>query len=184
MKILYLMSLILLTCCSKTVSIVSGSSNEVVMIPGMTILATNKAGTIKIKAGQGYERFYSWDGGTRSQVLEPRLKRWAGRLGAGYSKVNMWKKHDSITNANLEEAQIHVTSIEEAINFARHRSRLDGYTVYNDNGLVVTWKKVIHPSKTSGNVIIVYVWQLLINGEAPIRLPDSNNSQILVSYGQ
>jgi hypothetical protein len=156
-------------------------ANESVMCEGMHIGATNKTGIITITAGTGFERFYTWDGDTRSQVLKPRKKRWAGRLGIGYSKANMWQNHHTITNANLEEAQMHFSTIEEAMRFIRHRTRLDGNTVYNDNGLVVTWKKEIHPFKDNGNVLIVYVWQVLVNGKKPLKLPGSQNDKLSVS---
>ncbi len=171
----------ILSGCMNLTSVPQGTTpNESVMCEGMTIIATNNIGTIKISAGRGYERFYTWDGDTRSQRLEPRKKRWAGRLGIGYSKVNMWENHQTITAANLEEAQLHFKTIEEALQFIRHRGRLDGNTVYNDSGLVVTWSKQKHPSKKEGNVLIVEVWQVLIRGEKPSKLPGSKNKNLFI----
>ena len=174
-------SLLLLSGCVNFLDMSQEATpNESVMCEGMTIIATNNTGTIKIKAGNEYERFYTWDGGTRLQVLEPRKERWADRLGIGYSKANMWENHQTITNANLEEAQMHFQTIEEALQFIRHRGRLDGNTVYNDSGLVVTWSKQIHPLKKESNVLIVEVWQVLVNGEKPSKLPGSQNRKLLV----
>ena len=155
-------------------------ANEVVMTEGMQISATNKIGTITIRAGSGFERFYTWEGETRSQVLEPRKKRWAGRFGIGYSKDNMWANHNTITNANLEETQLHFDDIEDAMSFLNHPGRMDGFTVYNDSGIVVTWKKVINPSKKSGNVLIVELLQVYVAGEKPTNLPGSQNDKILI----
>src|SRR4051812_41947497 len=39
-------------------------------------------GSLEIRAGSRFTRFYTWDGETRSVDLEPRDKRWYGNFGA------------------------------------------------------------------------------------------------------
>src|SRR5260370_18502078 len=40
--------------------------------------------SLKIRAGYGFRRYYTWDGATRSVDLWPRDKRWNGSLCAYY----------------------------------------------------------------------------------------------------
>ncbi len=181
MNHIFCLFVLILTGCSVTHTRNTDFAVETVMHEGMSIVATNNLGTMEIKAEKGFSRCYTWEGATRCQVLEPRKERWAGKLGIYHSKLNNhWENHNTITNANLEEAQVHFKTTDEAMKFVRHRSRLDGDTVYNDSGLVVTWKKSIHPQKQEGNVITVNVWQVLINGDKPNKLTGSQNSKIMV----
>jgi len=147
----------------------------------MSITATNNTGTIKITAGKAFERFYSWDGATRSEILEPRRERWVGRLGIRKITNINWKPHNTITHALLEEAQLNFFSIRDALAFIRHDDRLDGNTVYNDSGLMVTWNKELDQTSATDGFLEVNVWQVLINGEKPIKLHGSQNNKILVS---
>ena len=62
----------------------NGISAEIVMTPGMQITAHTEKGEITIRAGDGFERFYTWDGATRSVKLWPRKTRWYGSLGIYY----------------------------------------------------------------------------------------------------
>ncbi len=156
-------------------------SPEIVMHEGMEILVKNQTGEIKILAGKGYERFYTWEGQTRSQILIPRKKRWAGKFGIGSGNAS-FEPHNTISKANLAEEQLHFISVEEAVSFLNHRSRQDGNTIYNDEGLMVTWKKAIHPKKTVGNVLIVTVYQAYINGNKPTKLPYSKNDKITINH--
>ena len=150
------------------------------MTEGMQIIAKNKAGELRITAGSGFKRYYTWNGVTRSQILKPRHKRWAGRFGIGFSKENMWDNHQTITSANLEETQLHFDNISDTMLFLNHPGRKDGYTVYSDEGLVVTWKKVLNPLKKKGNVLLVEVIQIYVDGKKPVVLPGSQNDCITV----
>jgi hypothetical protein len=155
---------------------------ETVMTKGMSITVTNKTGVMTITAGNNYERYYNWEGATRSQVLIPRTERWAGRFGIGTSGAI--ENHNTITRANLEEEQLHFKSLDDALLFLNHRSRMDGNTIYNDEGLMITWKKAIHPdlNRKSGNVLIVTVYQVYINGDKPSKLPGSQNKKIVIGH--
>ncbi len=183
-SLLSILSLLLTCCISNQVSSSLPNAPETVMTEGMSITVTNKTGVMTITAGKNYERYYTWEDTTRSQVLIPRTKRWAGRFGIG--KSGAIENHNTITRANLEEAQLHFLSLEEALLFLNHRSRMDGNTIYNDEGFMVTWEKAIHPdlNRNSGNVLIVTVYQVYIKGTKPSKLPGSQNDKIIVNYNK
>lgn len=174
---------ILLTCCiCNRPAIASTTAPETVMTEGMRIRVTNSAGGMTIIAGKGYERSYTWEGATRSQILIPRTERFAGKSGIG--KNGSIEFHNGITRAALEEAQYHFSTLEEALAVLNHSSRMDGFTVYNDEGLMVTWKKLIRPDqyRKSTNVLMVGIYQIYINGTKPAKLPGSQNEKIVVDY--
>ncbi len=178
--------LILLMCfffigCSLSANKNKSSLNEVVMIEGMKITATNIHGTIIIEAGKDFERSYTWDDANRTVNLIPRKKRWAGKFGIYSAGDCNWKSHNRIDRGLLEEAQLHRFSIGDALSFLNHHSR-KSYTVYRDDGIAVSWRKAIKPSSGPGSVLIVDVWQIYINGEKPKKLPGSQNDKIVVTY--
>lgn len=176
----YLFIFSLLCSCSIKNTPVEVIENEIVMHSGMSITATNKIGKLTVTAGKGFERNYTWEGETRSVVMIPRKKRWYGRFGIYFPGTgNHWKTHNQITRGVLEEAVIDFDTIENAMAFIQHPSR-KSTTVYRDDGLVVTWIKNIKPSGGPGSTLHVDVWQVLIKGEKPIELPQSDNSSIQI----
>ena len=153
--------------------------NEIVMTEGMKITATNSWGTMTITAGKGLERSYTWEGATRSVIMIPRKERWYGSLGIYSPGADTWKEHNGITRGVLEEAQLHYESVDRAIKFLKHPSRLND-AVYTDDGLVVYWSK----TSGGGGTLSVEVWQIYINGEKPTRLPGSQNDKIIVQFSK
>ena len=169
-------------CCVKNSTTVK---NEIVMMEGDEIIATNiRYGTISIKAGKGFVRYYTWDGQTRSVEMIPRKERWYGSLGIYFPGAgNHWKENNKITRGVLDEGQLNFNSIDDALRFLHHPSRLDGSTVYNDNGLVVSWSKAINPNDGGrGSTLSVDVWQVLIQGQRPTMLPGSKNDSITIKH--
>lgn len=158
-------------------------SQETVMSEGMEITVFNKAGVLSIRAAKGFERSYTWEGATRTLLLIPKKERWNGKLGIG-SSYDSFQNHNTITKANIEEAQWNFESLEDALAVLRHRSRMDGNTIYNDQGLMVSWEKAIHPDpeRKSGNVLLVTVYQIYINGLIPTQLPGSQNKKIIIKF--
>ena len=157
----------------------SGSSTaglELVMPNGSSIEATTKAGTILISAGEGLERSYTWEGATRTTVLEPREKRWKGSLG-GYTADTDWKIHDGITRLVGGEGQQHFQTASEAMAWIKKRHAFDpGGVVYRDDGLLVYFGK--SPQREQLNVD---VFQIYIGGNKPQRLQGSKNSAVTLS---
>lgn len=151
-------------------------ASEIVMSKGMVIKVTNSYGEMKITAGEGFLRNYTWNGDTRSAQLIPRKSRWNGSLGIYFpGEGNHWKEHDGITRAVLEEGQQHFNTVEEAVSWITKENHW-GY-VYRNDGLVVGWDKMTGAGGTLG----VSVWQIYINGQKPTSLPGSQDSKISVS---
>lgn len=177
-----LLALILIqSCLSPMLSSHDAIGNEIVMTEGMIISATNNLGTITIQAGPGLLRSYTWEGATRSVKMIPRKERWYGKFGIYFPGKGLhWKKHNNIQRGVLEESQLHFATIEDAMKFLKHSSRIES-TVYTDNGLAITWFKSINPSGGSGGTLFVDVWQIYINGRRPDMLPGSQNDKIKVA---
>lgn len=151
--------------------------NEIVMPPGSTLTATTAAGSIRIEAGQGLKRTYSWEGATRSVVMWPRGKRWYGSLGLYYAGPgsHWFPKHNGISRGVLEEGQRHFDTREDAA--AWLKERIAEGCVYNDRGLAVCFSKNL-----SREQLNVGVWQIDIAGAAPSGLEGSRNDAIQTSW--
>jgi len=168
-----LTGILLLSCTKEPVAILS--ENELVMKEGMSISVTNSYGTLKITAGKGTLRHYTWAGAMRSVPLLTRRKRWNGSLGLYYpGEGNHWEKHDGITRAVLEEGQQHFKTVDAAMEWIKKENHWE--YIYRDDGLVVGWEKLTG----AGGTLSVAVWQILINGKKPISLPGSHNDKISV----
>ena len=156
---------------------------EVVMTEGMTITVTNKTGVLSISAGKGFKRSYTWDGATRTLILAPRKSRWVGRFGL-LSPNGSFENNNSITRANIEESQWNFQSLEGAMSVLNHHGRMVGNTVYNEKGVMGTSAKARQPNpeRKSGNVLLVTVYQIYINGKVPTKLPNSQNEKIIIQY--
>jgi hypothetical protein len=149
--------------------------NEVVMSPAMSTTATTEAGTITITAGLGLKRSYTWEGGTRSVEMIPRDKRWYGSLGLYFpGPGDHWKEHKGITRGCLDEGLQHFESVEEAMKWLADRKGMPH--VYRDDGLVVGWDKTLERQQLN-----VDVWQILIKGNKPTKLPGSQDKRIKVT---
>jgi hypothetical protein len=155
------------------------AGTEVVMSPGMRITATTTEGTIAITAVDELTRSYTWEGSTRSAEMSPRTKRWYGSLGLYFpGSGEHWADHHGIARGVLEEGQQHFKSIEEAMQWIK--ARRDWIPqVYRNDGLLIAWGKTLPRKQLS-----VDVWQVLIDGRKPERLPGSQNDQIVVETVQ
>jgi hypothetical protein len=150
--------------------------NETVMSAGMRIQATTPIGVMVITAVDELTRSYTWEGATRSVEMWPRAERWYGSLGLYYpGPGDHWKEHKGITRGVTEEGQQHFQSAAEALKWIRSRTWMP--YVYRDDGLVVGWHKTL-PRKQ----LDVEVWQILIHGKKPTRLPGSQNEKIVVTH--
>jgi hypothetical protein len=135
---------------------------EVAMTNGTRITAHTPSGTIAITAGPGRKRSYTWEGATRSVVMDARSERWYGSLGLYYpGPGDHWKPHRGITRGVVEEGQQHFKTIAEAMRWIREHRYLP--LVYRNDGLAVGWSKT--PERQQLNV---EVWQIYVGGkEAP-----------------
>lgn len=149
---------------------------ETVMTPGMSITARTDGGEMTIRAGEGFERFYTWDGATRSVKLWARKTRWLGSLGIYYPGPGQhWKSNGGITRGVLQEGILWFKTTADAVAWIRKHNSSSG-CVYSSQGLVVAWGKV--PERKQLNVD---VWQIYVDGHKPTQLEGSENDKITVS---
>jgi hypothetical protein len=150
------------------------ASCEAVMSPGMRITAATSEGTISITAVDEITRAYTWDGATRALEMKAHRARYFGSLGLYHDGADHhWREHQGITRCCAAEGQQDNKTIEEAIKWIKERERLP--SVYRNDGLMVAWYKEL-----AGNLLRVEVWQILINGKKPHRLPGSQDDKIVV----
>lgn len=165
---------------------------EAVMVEGMWIAFTNAHGEMTVTAGKGFERSYTWAGGTRTLTMWPRNKRWYGSLGmynpGAYIKgeLEQWKEHDGIKRCVAEEGQRHFTNTTDAVAWVKKSGGNWDY-VYNDSGLVVGMDKQppsLEERKKDDfpGTLHVDVWQIYIDGEKPRNLEGCKNAAITVYY--
>lgn len=146
---------------------------EVVMAPGSSITAETSTGTIKITAGKGLLRSYTWEGATRSVEMGAREKRWQGSLGIGWpGSGDHWKEHNGISRGVLEEGQMRFTSVAAAMKWIKERAKWLPL-VYRNDGLLVGFGKNL-----SRKQLNVEVWQIYINGKKPTKLAGSQDAKI------
>jgi hypothetical protein len=143
----------------------------------MEITAEMATGMIKIRAAEKYERFYTWNGATRSAKLWPRTQRWWGSLGIYYpGPGEHWKSNGGITRGVLGEGVLWFKTVDDAGNWIkRARSTVLDY-VFADDGLLIGFGKI--PARKQLNV---EVWQIMIAGEKPRSLAGSQNHLLSVS---
>ncbi len=151
-------------------------SPEIVMAPGMQITAHTKKGEIIIRAGDGFDRFYTWDGATRSIELWPRKSRWYGSLGIYYPGSGQhWKSNHGVTRGVLNEGVLWFRTADDALAWIKRARSTGADYVYTSSGLVVGWDKVLLRKQLN-----VDVWQFMIDGKKPQSLPGSQNDLIKV----
>jgi hypothetical protein len=172
--IIFLFVTFLTVGCNIKTTTASKEDNEIVLTDRMSVIAQNINGKLTISAGKKYYRTFTWAGGTRSVFLHPREKRWNGSLGLYFSgSGSHWKKHDNVTRAVIEEGILHFNSKNEVLTYiGRYEDQCS--LAYSDNGLFVYWDK----SLGAGGTLNVLIWQFLINGSKPEKLPGSDNNKI------
>ena len=153
------------------------TSPEIVMTLGMEIVAQTANGEIKIRAGQNYERFYTWNGATRSANLWQHKQRWYGSLGIYYpGPGEHWKSNGGITRGCLDEGVLWFKTVDDALNWIKRAHSTGVDYVFTDDGLLIGFGKL--PARKQVNVS---VWQIMIAGEKPRSLPGSKNDLVSVS---
>ena len=136
--------------------------NESVMTKGMVIEASNIFGRIRIEAGEGTRRMFSWDGGSESVRLMKRGSRWYGSLGLYHPGGN------PSVHLVVDEGQQHFCSENEANEWLLFRRDRMNWAC-SSNGLVVGWYKTKKPDRDYW-AVIVEVWQVYIKGQMASNL--------------
>jgi hypothetical protein len=166
---------------AKAITSIVSQKQEMVMNKGMKIIAEAPEGKIEIYAEDSFVRTYSWGSCIRPQTLFPRKDRWNGSLGAYFPGPNpSWKLCDGIDGSLLEEGQMHFNTVDEALLWINSGKQFrKGSSVYNNDGLLVSFGKNINPSGKSGT-LNVSVCQIYINGSKPNGFNGSDESKITI----
>lgn len=181
---------IFLTACSTKNELLPYT--EVVLKPGMVIVATNPNGTVTIKAGEGTTRIFSGKNWEKKRDLIPRANRWYGSLGL-YDPATSWSPYGRLL---VDEGRLYFSSISEALKYLYTQGDYFKY-VYANSGLVFGYhiaslsdatestrravEKRYGPEKESTRSI--ELWQIYINGKRPTSIPGADDSAITVSGG-
>ena len=148
---------------------------EIAMLDGMTIEATTPVGKMKIHAGPGLKRDYTWEGATRSVIMIPRGERWYGSKGMYYpGPGDHWEEHNGISRGVVEEGQQNFKTVLDAQKWIEGREYMK--YVWNHSGLVVGWDKVMPRRQLN-----VEVWQITIKGKKPKSFGGSHDDKLLVT---
>lgn len=143
--------------------------NEVVLTNDTQLVADAPWGKIKIEAGPGLRRVYTWRGNRRGVVLEPREQRFAGSMGIHYEgEPPVWEPADGITKVDLEEGQRRFDNVDDALIWMQIRRLRYSYT---NDGLVVGWKP-------KDDTLVVELWQFYIDGKKPTTMPDADDTRL------
>ena len=147
---------------------------EAVMTEGMSIVAQTKYGELKIFAGKGNERSFTWDNETIKTNLIPREKRWHGTLGLYHPQLR--PPHKNVVHMVVEEHETHYDSTNNAIKYMNKYEGIED--IYRDDGLFIRFVK---KTSADGEIFIdILIVQIMINGEKPSELPGSQNNKIKV----
>jgi hypothetical protein len=162
---------------------IDNSVKEAVLNAGETICATKNVETICISSCNIRMRKISWQGSDFSITLIPREKRWHGKLGLISPNYpdNMWKTNNKIIRVSIQEAYIYYSSVgdfNDSLDFPKIDDRYN--VVYNDDGILLMWYQSELPDHT---YLDVSIFQILINGEKPTRLDNSQNDKIVILPG-
>jgi hypothetical protein len=171
-------------CMKSTKPEVDNSVREAVLKTGEKICATRNDETLCIASLDTRTRKLSWKGSDFLITLIPRPKRWHGKLGliSPNHPENMWKTNNKIIRLSIQEAHIYYSSSEDfydGLNFPKIDDRYN--VVYNDAGILLMWYQSELPDHT---YLDVSLFQVLINGEKPTKLDNSQNDKIAVSAGK
>lgn len=143
-----------------------------VLPDGSTVMAHTAAGWIKIEAGPGSLRVFTWESARRGVAAKPRAKPFPGAdsLGLHYNgKPPIWKPYEGIDKLHYEESTRNFQALVDLKIWTQIR-RL--YFAYNDQGLAVGWKR-------DGDTLHVEVWQFYVDGQKPEQVPGANNDAII-----
>ena len=148
---------------------------EVVMVPGMTIEASNKNGVVSIRYVSPRKREYRWNGKRQVVRMIPRPERFLGMLGV-YNPASTWLPFSFRPRLVVQESIRDFASMEEISKFLIQGSAYMDW-VYTPDGLTVGFGE--SPPR---NEVDVDVWQILLNGEKPKDIPGARPDQIKVRF--
>lgn len=153
---------------------------EIVMNDGMKICAMSQNNNKICIISEGNTKRIICIGEEKYSItLIPRTKRWHGKLGLIEPKQpeNIFKTDNYTIRLLITEAQIAYSSVESSVQRLPLYKNNGFNLVYNDDGLLIMWKESVAPGN---NVLDISIFQILIDGEKPNKLPGSQNQNIIV----
>ncbi len=160
------------------------AATELVMHEGSSIVANVNGSTIKIAAGNGFNRSYEFDDCRLKSSMNARVGRWYGSLGiydpaAQFLPSFFGKKEcKGISRTVVEEGQIHFDNMQFANEWIRRQQKTVGKTgkvTWTSDGLLVAWNVV--PNRAQLNVS---VWLMCFGGQHPQKLLGGTDSTVRV----
>jgi|GEM_PF-946456 len=147
-------------------------TNTAVLSNNTQVIARTGFGRIKIEAGPGMRRVFTWNGHRRGVVLEPREEGFAnGGKGIYFEgEPPVWESANGVTKVKVEEGHRRFKTADDALIWMQIRRP---YFAYNNSGLAVGWRRV-------GDTLEAEVWQFYIGGETPSTMPKADNDSIVV----
>jgi hypothetical protein len=155
---------------------------EVVLNPGMRLIARTPNGTLTILAGRGTRRTYRGDGWEKSLFLVARTSRWYGSLGL-YDPAESYSPYGRLL---VEEGRQHFSTESAAEGWLRARSREAGVgkerLIFTNDGLVLRYS--MSPVPGSGvSTAQVDLWQIYVGGRRPHGLPGADDEALRIDGG-
>lgn len=153
---------------------------ESVLSENMRICVSYGGENICIASSGNTKRIITWEGEEHSINMVPRAKRWLGTLGLTDpgQPENILKTQKGPVEALFTEAQITYDSFENSLKDLGLYRDIGIKLVYNDNGLLVMWRKTERPGL---NVLDLSIFQIIVNGEKPKFLSGSQNQNIIIT---
>jgi hypothetical protein len=154
-------------------AVASSGAQELVLQPGVRLMAATSSGTIGVIAGEGIARTYHWQDCTLESSMMARSQRWYGALGiydpAGVGPLGsllgrLFGCH-GISRTVVQEAQVHFGRLSSANHWIAQMTRQPFDSAWTNDGLFIQWG--VSPSRQQLNVS---VWQVCVAGELPTEL--------------
>jgi hypothetical protein len=159
-------------CCASNSESKAVIPREVVLQPGMTVMAENKNGIVKISYVSVLKRKFTWNGKSQVVRMIPRSERWQGMLGL-YNPASTWFM-SCRKRLVVQEAQLLFNTQEEIKAFLKEGSSYMDW-VYTRDGLVVGFGET--PARNQVNIDL---WQIYLTDRKPNDLSGARPDNIRI----
>lgn len=145
-----------------------------VLLPGATLRIRGEDGrSLKVEAGEGVERTFTWAGASRRVFTRPRSSQWYGSRGLSFTADRpIWKPHDEVDRLAYEEGFQSFNSLDDA------RLWLEGKRPmlrWRPDGLAAGWR-----TDPISRRLIVTVWQVFVGGDYPQGLAGKDAADLFL----
>src|SRR5699024_4520228 len=149
------------------------AQNRAVLADNTEVTASTGNGIIKIEAGPGLRRIFTWKGKRRGVITKARTEPFGHDQALGLTfngKPDIWPEDTKVKKLRYEEGYWDFETESDAYVWAQiRRPRF----VYNSTGLAVGWRG-------KGDTLHVEVWQFLIDGKKPTHMRGAHDRRIIM----